>query len=473
MTTTTPHAIDAWEDDPVSFRIEEQPPAAPTVARPQPSMDGALPVGVAGKAPEPGVYPAGSPEFRYWTLADALARGAAFWGGCVPAGTTWQPDNGSRLIAVPDEDVDLNAFYDRNGLHFFHDVVHGVTVYSGESPDVVCHELGHAVLDAVKPELWGATSIEAAAFHESFGDCSAILSNLQLPSVCEAVLTETDGHPERASRLSRLAENLGWALRQVSPDMTDAGCLRSAVNSFFYLDPTQLPPIAPAGALASEPHNFSRVFTGGFFRLLGYIYLIRGSSGPETLAKSAQDAGTLLINGAARASVVPSLYAQVAAGMVAADADLFGGQYTRAVRVAFRSVGILSVSSAADLSVAPRIAAASNRAIDGSPVARIPLGGAAYGLSEDVLVHAPSEPRRFGVSPGLPDVGDAPAPAPERAAASYVEDLLRRGRIAAGPGLSEADSAVLGSGPVTTHQIDAGADGLELTRVRFTCCGTD
>src|SRR5262249_30524837 len=76
--------------------------------------------------------------------------------------------------------VDLNAFYDREGLKFFHGSGAGRTVFSGESPDIVCHELGHALLDSFKPQLFDAASIEVAAFHESFGDMSAILSALQL-----------------------------------------------------------------------------------------------------------------------------------------------------------------------------------------------------------------------------------------------------------------------------------------------------
>ena len=61
----------------------------------------------------------------------------------------------------------------------------GRTVFSGESPDVVCHELGHAILDSLKPQLFDAASMEVAAFHESFGDMSASLSALQLPSLRE------------------------------------------------------------------------------------------------------------------------------------------------------------------------------------------------------------------------------------------------------------------------------------------------
>src|SRR5258708_3454697 len=136
---------------------------------------------------------------------------AHLWGALVP-GIRWEV--GAILPVDLDFGVDLNAFYDREGLKFFHGSAAGRTVFSGESPDIVCHELGHALLDSFKPQLFDAASIEVAAFHESFGDMSAILSALQLPSVREGVLAETGGVLRRASRLSRFAEQIGWGLRQ-------------------------------------------------------------------------------------------------------------------------------------------------------------------------------------------------------------------------------------------------------------------
>ena len=35
--------------------------------------------------------------------------------------------------------------------------------------------LSHALLDAIRPQLWNAASIEVASFHEAFGDISAML----------------------------------------------------------------------------------------------------------------------------------------------------------------------------------------------------------------------------------------------------------------------------------------------------------
>ena len=119
-------------------------------------------------------------------------------------------------------------------------------MFSGESPDVVAHELGHAVLDSLKPALFELASIEAAAFHESFGDMSAILTALQLPSVRQAVLEETDGNLRRNSSVSRVAEQLGFAIRQRNPAAVDRDSLRNAANSFVYVDPLTLPSSGPA-----------------------------------------------------------------------------------------------------------------------------------------------------------------------------------------------------------------------------------
>ena len=127
-----------WEDDPGA---PDQKAPSP-VRVPSPDIGRSpYPLSIAGPAPAPRLYAKGSAGFRYWGGAAALRRGADFWGGIVPAGTGWQP--GGTLGANLDHGSDLNAYYDRRGLWFFHAAVRGVTVYSGESPDIVCHELGH------------------------------------------------------------------------------------------------------------------------------------------------------------------------------------------------------------------------------------------------------------------------------------------------------------------------------------------
>jgi hypothetical protein len=180
--------INAWEDDPGAGA---QPSGGQVIQRPVPVLrDQPLSIRIVhpASAPEAKPHPPGTAEFRYWTAAEALRRGADFWRALLP-GISWEV--GSILPVDLDFGVDLNAFYDREGLKFFHGTGAGRTVFSGESPDVVCHELGHALLDSFKPQLFDAASIEVAAFHESFGDMSAILSALQLPSVREGVLANS------------------------------------------------------------------------------------------------------------------------------------------------------------------------------------------------------------------------------------------------------------------------------------------
>src|SRR5215813_3281598 len=307
---TPAQQVSVWEDDP-------EPAVRVTRPLPDPAKR-PLAFNFPGRAPAPGGAP-GTASFRYWTAAESLRRGADFWAPRLPSGN-WQP--GARLTVLLDEGVDLNAYYDRRALNFFHGPSPSGTVYSGESPDIVCHEMGHAILDSIKPQLWGAASHEAAAFHESFADISAIMSALQLQSLRTAILQDTGGNLYRNSRLSRLAEQLGTAIRAQYPDAVDPDCLRNAVNSFTYHDPITLPQMAPAVQLSSEPHSFSRVFTGAFFESLGGL-LTAAAANPATpteqeLASVSNELAGILVAGVKAAPVVSNWYAQVAAAMVQA-----------------------------------------------------------------------------------------------------------------------------------------------------------
>jgi hypothetical protein len=45
-----------------------------------------------------------------------------------------------------------------------------------------------------------------------------------------ATIADTQGDLSRNSRLSRLVEQLGWAIRQTAPSAVDPDCLRKAAN---------------------------------------------------------------------------------------------------------------------------------------------------------------------------------------------------------------------------------------------------
>lgn len=464
--------ISAWEDDPGSGGGPITVPA-PTLSTPP------LAISIEGPAVPPGMYPIGSSRFRYWAAGEALRRAADFWTAIVPSGTAWH--TGKTLPIHLDRGEDMNAYYDRQGLSFFHATAHSQTVYSGESPDVVCHELGHAVLDALRPDLWDSASDEIAAFHESFGDMSALLSTLQVTSLRVQVVNQTGGRLYRSTRLSRLAEQLGAAIRSIRPDAVDPDCLRNAVNSFFYHDPLTLPPSGPAGTLSSEPHSFSRVFTGGFFEALAGMALVAEPTGPtpDGLLQVSQEAGRLLVDAAAAASLVPDFYSQVAAGMVAADASRFHGKYGDTIKSAFVRRGILSLEGAAALSTAhpagsalpTRVALAgvSAGSAAAAPPGRVALSGTKFGLGVGaLLVHAASEPKRFLVMPAALGPGPLTAPTHDEAAEGYVADLFRRGRVEIG---SHGDPRARVVHPLSqkTHQVVKEPQGLALVRVKFDC----
>ena len=436
--TSRPKAttIRAWEDDPLAEG------AAP-VERPIPKFPkGKLTVSITGPQPPPGLYDPATPEFRYWTAADALIRGVAFWSTILPKGTSWQ--RGTELPAVLDAGDKLNAYYNRQNLVFFHADIRGKTVYSGESPDVLTHEMGHGILDAVRPQLWDTLSGEVAAFHESFGDMSAMLVALQMPSIQIDVLAATGGVLNRASRLSRLAEQLGWAIRQRQPCSAEVDCLRNAVNCFVYQPPEKLPILGPAVILSSEPHSYSRVFTGAFLVMLaGMVLIISRSPDGKVLEQASRDAARLLISAVQAAPVVPAYMAQVAAHILAADKELFDEKYASAIQNAFVGKGVLTATSvtgggAAALDVAAAAIARPPRRTEAT-LPQVTLAGHDFGLGDrPVLCQAAAESPRLAVTASADDGGPARAASPEDTARGFLRELIFRNRISL-PGRDPAD----------------------------------
>ena len=288
---------------------------------------------VEGKEPAPRAYEPDTPEFLYWQLAAALDRGKRLWTRLAPRPGRWQP--GAVLPAVPVAGRDLNAFYDRQALRFFRDVdaKTGDVVESGESPDVSTHEQGHAILDAMRPDLWNAPHFEVAAFHEAFGDLAAIFVALAEPVLDADVIGATRGNPARSNLVSRLAEELGRAVRDnYGPDAAPPGALRDAVNAFRYEDPTKLPDSAPADALSAEPHSFCRVMTGAAWDVLVLLYRSDTETDREAaLRGAAERTARLCVAAADTAAPGADFFARVARGLVREAAAREGAAIARAI----------------------------------------------------------------------------------------------------------------------------------------------
>lgn len=300
------------------------------------------------------LFDPGTPEFEAGELYVVLNRTYAMWSDFFGAPFTWQP--GVRQLPIdPRAGEDFNAYYDRRGLKFFFDVDKKTrqTIYTCESSDISAHECGHAVLDAHHPDYWDSLLSETGAFHESFGDMSAMLLTLANPKVRAAMLAENMGDLSKSNVVSRLAEQLARGLFDSGyPDaVASPDALRDAVNNFKYRSPAALPGRAPASRLSSESHSFSRVFTGAFYDLLVNIYhqLRKGNASLSTDAALAQvrnDVGRLLAEGLALAPQGDATFKTIAASMFMANAHNFSGKYFDALRKAFVGRRILSVAEA-------------------------------------------------------------------------------------------------------------------------------
>jgi hypothetical protein len=467
-TTTT---VVAWQDDPTSG-LAALPRQVPKLS------SGPLKFKFKGTAVKAGTYQPGTREFRYWTAAEALRRGADFWAPMLGV-KKWQP--GAVLPVGLDEGTDLNAYYDRTELAFFHDQAGGKVVYSGESPDVVCHEMGHACLDAHRPQLWDAPFIEVGAFHESFGDMSAILAALQLPSVRQAALSGVAKN--KSSPLSRVAEQLGWAIRQDHPDAVDKDCLRNASNVFHYVDPQTLPDFAPATALCAEVHSFSRVFTGAFYDILSGMLKLRSSKPTEaTLSSVAADCAVLLLDAIAAAPVQPNYFAQIASHMIDVDTSRFGGKYRKALTTTFVKRKILPLTAVKSLlefkgNVPREAAGMAAHAATARPakpeIQKVLLSAAEFGLADrPLVVQAPVERKPFvAVSAAMMHRNEEARTDVEGATHRFVQVLFAHDRVEtpAHAGTRRVSAVDSSKSRRRTHVLVEAPEGLQLVRRQFDC----
>jgi hypothetical protein len=231
----------------------------------------------------------------------------------------------TKLIANPRSGKMFNAYYDRYYLNFFYDddpVTHQ-TIYTADSADVVAHELGHAILDALRPDLWAVQCVEIQAFHEAFGDINAILTGLTWPEMVKYIMNETGGDLKKDNVVSRLAEQMGLAIwhAQGNAGSPQNYALRNANNTFQYQSPETLPTRAPDNQLAGEPHSFSRVFTGAWYDALVNVYNIeKQDHSPEDAIQIAREKmAKITFNGVRFAPVSPRFYGSVLAAMLTFD----------------------------------------------------------------------------------------------------------------------------------------------------------
>jgi len=272
--------------------------------------------------------------------------------------TKWAATN--DLIITPRAGNDLNAFYDRKGLRFFfyNDKKAQKIIYTCESNEVVSHELGHALLDAVRPEFWNYQSLEVHAFHEAFGDCVSILSVLQFDKVIDHVLNETNGDLNKSNVASKVGEELGTAIYNMDPNAGyTPGVLRDANNSFTYVRPENLPTDSLDNELSSECHNFSRVWTGTWYEIFVKIYEYNcfHMERKQALIKARDTVANYLMYAITHAPASVRLYSALAKQILVCD-KTYGSPFAKIIekvltkrKIPYREIKMLSAMNFSDL----------------------------------------------------------------------------------------------------------------------------
>ncbi len=194
------------------------------------------------------------PEFHQVNVWALLQYALAFYEGSFGLGRPipWGFD-GNRLTVLPHAGTGKNAFYERatKSLNFYQFGDDENRTYTCLSADIVYHEFAHAVLDGIRPHYLDSTSVETRAFHEFFGDISAILLSLRNTRFRQTIAEQTLGDLAAATNLSSFAEEFGRQAR-------GRAFLRSAANSKTMSHVSN----------STDAYTMSNVLTGTMYEIL-------------------------------------------------------------------------------------------------------------------------------------------------------------------------------------------------------------
>lgn len=336
-----------------------------------------------------GIHNLGTPEFLFWQCREAALMALETWETLNGNLTAWarSKPNIKKLKLNQNGGIDLNAYYDGNSLAFFESPSGAKTTFSGASTDVVSHEVGHALLDVIRPDLWSSNVTEPNAFHEAFGDCIAILTALFDQDTRGRLLAAS---PDLAASnfVEATAEDLSDGVRLKLGANHPAAAPRHALNSFQWQLPTTLPRTAPPSQLSSEIHSFGRVFSGCFYDVIRSIFASLPNRDEAALLVAAQTAGKLLVGGAASASETPRFFQAVGRAMALTDQTLNGGANRQAIRDSFAGHKIALATNA---SFSPRATLAGSAPSFGARAPRTLLSAATRtDLRQRIGAHANS-----------------------------------------------------------------------------------
>jgi len=252
-----------------------------------------------------------------------------------------------RLTILPRAGEMLNAFYDGRNLKFFYqfDKKAKKIVYLADSVDIVAHELGHAVLDTMRPDFWSSQALEIWGFHEAFADISAVVTVMLHDEMIEYALKETGGNLRKPNAISKLAEEVGDTIYGMTGGRGGfkPGEMRNAINEFQYTPPEKLPYDAPHDKLGGECHSFGRLMLAAWYDIFVEIQQQERNGGLKCLeaAIKARDiAYEYLLQAIKMAPNSVRLYNGVAKAMIAVD-RMRGGTYGHILQKVFQKRRII------------------------------------------------------------------------------------------------------------------------------------
>lgn len=253
------------------------------------------------------------------------------------------------LNVYPRAGVDLNAYYDRNSLKFFYfgDPVRKVNVYTCDSHSVVTHELGHAMLDILRPDWWNVANLEYWSFHEAFGDITALFAMMQYDQLIEAAISQTSADLNKSNILTRLAPELGLALYNITKGKNGElqYAMRDMSVNFVYKNPNSLPNEGRDDEIIAECHSFARIFSNAIYDIICLSAIKIQQNSKASLLNSLKEARDLVADVFLKAVCscpnAPKLFEAMAKQMVSIDYAQ-GGQLNTILNKIFTERAIIA-----------------------------------------------------------------------------------------------------------------------------------
>lgn len=252
-----------------------------------------------------------------------------------------------RITVDPHSGNGANAFYNEQdrliGFHGF--ALNGEVISAAQSADIVSHETAHAILDGLRDLYNESFGLGPTAFHEAFGDMSAMLVALHDDSLISRVLDWTGGDLRLDNFITTVGEQLTERLRTMAEVNTRTVYLRNAFNKLQQLSFDALPYTSfnPETELSREGHNYSRLFSGAFYDIMVGIYeRLTQSDHPRIAVHRARDiVGYLLVCAVELGPVGEFDFADMAKAFLSADQVINGGAYCDVLAQVFEGRHIL------------------------------------------------------------------------------------------------------------------------------------